>query len=572
VAPSIARALLVRWALAGAVLLPGSVLAQEVPAGDDEASHGFIDRVSKDTDEVDSCPPRPGLDDKTLERRMIDHYERGVVLYEQGDYDGAVREFVTAYCDSPHPSMFYNIGQAYERKLDYEKAVAYLERFILSSEPEAANRRRAEIRVEVLRGLEARIQVATSPPGAEVILSGDTGVTARARANSPEPIQVPKGTYTMRIEAPGRQPIEQRVVAEIGRPYSYYFQLEPVKGTVRVLASPPEARIFLGDRLVGIGSYAETIPIGRYEILVEAEGRPSARRGFEVVPNRPTDLTIELPKKPRSGRWELIAASGLFLGSAAGATVGSLFEQEDSVWLLVALGGTALGFGGAYLGVPSDVSIGTSSYIIGATMIGAFEGIAVAAILSCDELVVEEDPGGPSQAPSLECSDKAMSGATLASATAGGAIAAFTASRLDLDAGDAALINSGALWGTASGLLLWSSFDRDPDIFGPMLLAGLNLGAVVGATLATRSEVSRGRVALIDLAGLGGAVAGFALGEAFDSSSERLSHFTLVGLATGLIAGTYLTRNKDEPRTSVRPAVTSTTSGDGIAVSLGAEF
>jgi hypothetical protein len=552
------------------VLLPGAVLAQEGAAGDDEASHGFIDRVAKGTDEVDSCPPRPGVNDRALERRMIDHYERGVVLYEQGDYDGAVREFVTAYCDSPHPSMFYNIGQAYERKLDYEKAVAYLERFILSSEAEAPNRKRAEIRVEVLRGLEARIQVATSPPGAEVILSGDTGVTARARANSPEPIQVPKGTYTMRIEAPGRQPIEQRVVAEIGRPYSYYFQLEPVKGTVRVLASPPEARIFLGDRLVGIGSYAETIPIGRYQILVESEGRPSKRQSFEVVPNRPTDLNVELERRPRSGRWELVSASGVFLGSAAGATVGSLFEQEETVSSLVALGGTALGFGGAYLGIPSDVSVGTSSYIIGATLIGAGEGLAVASLFACDELV-EEEPGG-GQRTSLECSDKALSGAALASATVGGAQAALTASRLDLDAGDAALINSGALWGTASGLLLWASFDRDPDIFGPMLLAGLNLGAVVGATLAARSEVSRGRIALIDLAGLGGTVAGFALGEAFDSSSERLSHFTLVGLASGLIAGTYLTRNKDEPTTALRPAVTSTTSGDGLAFSLGANF
>ena len=555
---------------------PAEAAEPAEPAEPDEeyGGHGFLDRVSKGTEEVDRCPPRSGVDERTLDDRMLDHYERGVVLYEQGDYEGAVGEFVTAYCDSPHPSMFYNIGQAYERMLDYEKAVAYLERFILASEPDAPNRKRAEIRVEVLRGLEARIQVATSPPGAEVTLSSDTGVTSRARADSDEPIKVSKGTYTMRVEAPGYQPIEQRVVAEIGRPYSYYFQLEPVKGAVRVVASPVEARIFLGDRLVGIGSYAETIPVGRYTLQVEAEGRPTEQRSFEVVAGRTTDLTVELAAKPRSGRWELVAASGLLLGSAGSTVAETLFDQEPGVASLAGLGGLAIGFGGAYLGVPSDLPVGTSSFIIGSSLIGAVEGAAIASLFVCDEEVVTEleEDGSETQRARLDCTGgaDAMAGAAVATATVGAAFAAFSAPRFRLDGGDAAIINSGALWGVSSGLLFWSSFDRDPQIFGPMILAGLNLGVVVGATLAARAEVSRGRMALIDLAGLGGTVAGFAVGQAFDASSERLSHFTIVGLATGLIAGTFLTRSTGGRSTALRPGIGSTLSGDGLAFTLGA--
>jgi hypothetical protein len=539
---------------------------------EEEGGTGWLDRVSKGTEEIEQCRPRTGADDKELKRRKSDHYDRGVVLYEQGDYQGAIREFVTAYCDSPESSMFYNIGQAYERMLDYEKAVAYLERFILESPPEAPNRKRAEIRVDVLRRTPARILVATSPKGAEVTLSSETGVSARARANSDVPIEVRKGTYTIRVVAPGHEPLEQTIVAEIGRPYSYYFQLEPVKSLLRVVASPADARVFLGDRLVGIGGYAERVAVGKYKLVVEAEGRPTQRRDVEVAPGRPSDVSVTLQQRPRSGRWELILASGLLLGSAAGGTVGALFDQEPAVSFLVGVGGLGIGFGGAYLGVPDDIPVGTSSYLIGSTLIGAAEGAAIASLFVCDEKVVTEtdDEGVETSRASLDCDKgtEAINGATLAGAAVGGGFAALTASRLDLSAGDAALINSAGMWGTASGILFWASFDREPSVFGPMILAGLNLGVVVGATLSARSEPSRGRMSLIDLSGLAGTVGGFALGQAFDSADERLAHFALVGMATGLITGTWLTRNTDEPKTTLRPVVTTTPSGDGIAFTL----
>ena len=78
----------------------------DAPDADGYGGTGWLDRVSKGTEEIEQCRPRSGTDDKELKRRKSDHYDRGVVLYEQGDYQGAIREFVTAYCDSPESSMF----------------------------------------------------------------------------------------------------------------------------------------------------------------------------------------------------------------------------------------------------------------------------------------------------------------------------------------------------------------------------------------------------------------------------------------------------------------------------------
>ncbi|HWM84822.1 MAG TPA: PEGA domain-containing protein [Kofleriaceae bacterium] len=555
----------------------GSTTAGRAGAGAAEpgyGTHGFLDRLSKGTDEVERCRPRQGANDQQLIEHAADHYDRGLVLYEQGDYQAAVREFVVAYCDKPHPKMFLNIGQAYERMLDFERAVAYFERFILESDEREPNRKRAAIRVEVLRSLPARILVATVPPGAQVTLSGETGVTAQARANGIDPIEVRKGVYSMRVELAGHEPVVERVVAEIGRPYSYYFRLEPKKGVVRVVATPADSRIFLNDRLAGIGSYLETVPIGRYRLLVESEGRPPSRRTIEVSAGKTTDVSINLADKPRSGRWELILASGLVLGSASGAMADTLFDQESAVTSLIGVGGLGVGFGAAYLGVPTDMPVGYSSYIIGSTLIGAFEGAMITSIFAGDDCFAgtSADENGDGLPDVADCNDEAVGGVALAAGAAGLLFSAVTAPTFNPDGGDAALVNSGAMWGTAAGALFWASFDTDESVLEPMILAGLNLGVVAGAVLARGADVSRGRVALIDLSGLGGTIAGFALGQAFDTNNERLSHFALVGMATGLIAGTWITRNFDEPRVRIQPGVAPTLSGDGATVTLGLHF
>jgi hypothetical protein len=522
------------------------------------------------TDDVDRCAPRIGLDDKELTRRAGDHFNRGVVLYEQGDYEAAITEFVSAYCDKPHPSMLYSVGQSYERLILYEKAVAYFERFIKESAETVPDRKKAEIRVQTLRGLPARILVATAPANAQVTLRNDTGVAARVRADGVHALEVLKGTYEMRIELPGYEPVEKHVVAEIGRPYSYYFQLEPKKGTVRVVATPSDARIFLGDRLVGIGSYVETVPVGEYQVLVEAEGRPSRRRGIEVKPEKTTDLAVDLGQPPKSGRWELVLASGLFLGAAASTVADTLFEQKSSVAAMVGIGGLALGFGGTYLGAPADIPLGTTSYIIGSTIIGAADGAVVASLFAGEGCFTATSTEVDSEG-NESCNDDLIGSGAATGAAAGAIFSSLTASRFDLDAGDAALINSGALWGSLSGLLFWSSFDRDDRVFEPMVLAGLNLGVVVGATVAARAQVSRSRVSIIDLAGLGGLVVGFAVGAGVDTANERLAHTSLVGMATGLIAGTYLTRNYDAPKTTLRPTV-ATTADHGWITGVTASF
>jgi len=529
---------------------PGAARAQSVHRR--EAGSFGEQQVGKTTDEIDRCEPPQQLTEQEADARVEEHYSRGSVLYLQGDYDGAVDEFVAAYCVGHYPSILIDIGKAFERKVEYEKAVAYLERYIVDApEDEEKMREVISYRVEVLRNTPARIRVATVPEGATITLTGPTGIAAQARANAKEPIIVRKGRYQMKLDLPGYESVTQSIVAEIGQPYSYYLQLQPKKGRVRVTAVPDTARIFVDDKLVGVGTYVDTVPVGTYKVVVEAPRRDSATRELEVHADRPTELRVELPSSPRSGRLELIVAATIGGGAFGTTSLSTIFGQDSELSGLAGLLGLGIGFGGGYFGIPDDITVGDSSFLMGSTLIGAAEGGFLASWIAGDP----------------ESQSETVAGVALASGVVGLGFAAATLDRFHFSAGDAALVNSGAMWGATGGALFWSLFDEDQRVGEPLILLGLNLGVLAGGTLASRLDYSRGHVALIDLSGLSGIVAGVALATAFPEddggvSSERLQHFALGGMTLGLISGAYLTRNLGKKSGPGKLAPTLTTASD----------
>ncbi len=504
------------------------------------------------TPEVDNCAPPLGLSEDKIFASASEHYQRGNTLYIQGDYEGAIIEFVAAYCDAPHYEMLKNIAQSYERLVEYEKTVAYLSRYILElPRDQVEEREKMSFRVEVLSNLPAQLRVATVPPRATVTLTGATGVNAREVANDKKRIKVRKGSYEMRIELPGYEPIVETIEVEIGQPYSYYYRLHRKQGGVRIVTQPSTARIFLDQKLVAIGSYVERLPIGEHKITVEAAGREPRSQTIEITTNQTTNLRIELDKQPKSGRRELLIAATLAGGIYGTGAFLTLYGDDSEILTgLSPFAGFGLGFAGAYFGVPDHISVGKSSYIIGASLIGAAEGALLAALIACDNSTKTGADGEIDY--EINCPEEVVASSALIAGIAASLTAAATAESLDLSAGDAALVNSGAMWGSIGSSLFVLAFDSDGRLWTPLILAGMNLGTVAGGLLARRLDLSRGHISLIDLSGLGGMVVGVSLVDVLEPGTrgERLPHFALIGMATGLITGAYLTRDMDDPKSA----------------------
>jgi PEGA domain len=519
--------------------------AQDRGAGPGPAS-------SSGTGEIETCRRPEGLDEREAESRASDHYDRGLRLYEQGDYEAAIEEFVSAYCHSPYYRVLKDIAQSFERMVNYEKAVAYLERYLQETPAEEAEERRVQAaRMEVLRGLPARIRVATVPPGAKITLRNEHGLQAFDRADGEKPIAIPKGSYVMTVEQAGHTTISQPIEVEIGQPYSYYFQLEPQRGTLRVIAAPASARIFIDKRWVAVGTYVGDLPLGRYLVEIEADGHQRMSRPVEIDHAGTMNLTMELQPLPRSGRIELIAAATL--GGASWGSIGSnaIFGKETFLGSAGAALGLGLGFGGAYLGVPHDIEVGDSSYIVGATLVGTVEAALIASLVAQSFSPCAGDSSDEDSLDVSDCNSRIVVGAGAIGSIGGALVATLTAPRIDLDGNDMAMINSGALWGAVTGGLLWAVFDQDRPAGDVLGLTSLNLGILAGITLARRTDYSRSHMGLIDLGGFGGMLLGGLLGSVLSANEEepgdRLPQFALVGMASGLVISSYLTRDMDEP-------------------------
>jgi tetratricopeptide (TPR) repeat protein len=540
----------VRIALVAVVIVVAR-LAQAQPSA--ESSTGFLNKDVLRL-EVDDCSPDANVTKDELLRRGLEYYNRGEILYLQGDYEGAVSELVRSYCEVPFYSLLKDIGQAYERKLEYGKAIAYLERYVLAVPADAQKRdqcsadpqddkRNVLARIHVLEKLPAKIRVQATPADAKITIVQSN--TIKAFGTSGDELVVPGGPYNLVVEHDGYKTTTKEIHAEIGKPYTYFEQLQPILGRLKFRSIPGDARLFLDKRQVGTGAFDSEMPGGRYTISAEAPDHMTASKVIEVLPEKETSITLELYPEPEFGRKQLLLY-GTIGGALSAGLLANATTDNPGIAALSAVGGIGAGFLAVYFGTPKNLALGTSSLTVTSSLVGGVGGGTIAAML---------DRGSNVSFP--------LVGAGLLLGGVGGY---YIADRTRPSSGDSAVINSGALWGTVAGGLFTLSFDPGPQISAGLVLSGLGMGTLGGVLLQRYFTVSRGRAALIDASGVVGIVLGLA-GEnlveqasgTVTKTSERTANYALGGLAAGLILGGILTRSIDDPHLAVTPTINKTT-------------
>jgi tetratricopeptide (TPR) repeat protein len=517
--------------------------------------------------EVDKCRAvDAGQSDDERRKRGAEYYRRGETLYLQGDYLGAVSEFVASYCVIPYYQLLKDIGQCFERSLDYERAIRYYERYVEAVPVDAKRTSQCAVdpqedlenmrsRVRVLRDLRAHIAVQTNPPGAqiELALATEKRIVARAITGQPsaKDIAVPGAAYVMTVSLGGfeRETLDIRV--DIGKPYTYFFNLRRQKGTVVIQATPADARIFVDDKLVGIGRFEGALEAKKYAIATERNGFEPQRREVELRAGELRRVSFELDPKAQFGRRQLIAYA---TGGGAFAT-GALLNafNQTIITSLGGLVGAAGGLAGTMLFL-DEVPLGTSNLAITSSLGGAVLGYASASAFTGNQRVVAPVAG--------------------ASAILGAGLGYYFGDETKVRTGDAALLNSSLLWGTAAGGFFALAFGSPRDISAGLVLSGLAMGGISGGIMMRYFNLSRTRSLLIDIGGLAGILGGLAIagiaypppqdGTGFsDEQKEHFANFALGGMAVGLIGAGLLTRNLDAPKLKLQPTIGSATGVDG---------
>lgn len=101
------------------------------------------------------------------------HFQRGVALYNEADYAGALAEFRRAYEIAPNAAVLYNVGQTQFQLRSYAAALGSFERYVAEAGANADHRTEAQTAIETLRSRVGKIDV-TAPDGAEVLIDDES--------------------------------------------------------------------------------------------------------------------------------------------------------------------------------------------------------------------------------------------------------------------------------------------------------------------------------------------------------------------------------------------------------------
>ncbi|HEX3483171.1 MAG TPA: tetratricopeptide repeat protein [Kofleriaceae bacterium] len=101
------------------------------------------------------------------------HFHRGVALYSEADYRGALTEFKRAYEIAPNANVLYNVGETYYQLQNYAAALAVFERYLTEAGTNAPHRREVEQTLETLRTRVGSVQITTNVPDCEITVDDD---------------------------------------------------------------------------------------------------------------------------------------------------------------------------------------------------------------------------------------------------------------------------------------------------------------------------------------------------------------------------------------------------------------
>lgn len=201
------------------------------------------------------------------------HFQRGITLFDSGDYAGAADAFRAAYATAPDFRVLYNIGQATQRAQHPAAARAAFQRYLAEGESRvpADRRQRVEAALVELDGLVGRLRINVDAPGARVLLDGEAVGTAPLG----EPVLCDPGRRTVRAEKDGASTETAVDVVSAGSGGDTVVTLKLRATQAAALPPPPPAEprrsSYLGPALLGAGGVVTVTAVILDVVVVRSE-------------------------------------------------------------------------------------------------------------------------------------------------------------------------------------------------------------------------------------------------------------------------------------------------------------
>ena len=399
------------------------------------------------------------------------HYETGLQLFYAREHAQALIEFQRAHEVKPRPATLFMMAQCEYLLGQLRQAREHYEAY-LSESPNGEFVEVAKDRITSINRRPATLVINTVPDQVDVrIVSADPPAEGAAPApvvtgQAPNNFSVPRGRWTITVSKTNFQTEKLTVQLSVAETKPLFFKLEPIPARLEVETQPAGATLYVnGNR--ARNPYQQDVAPGHFELIAEAP--PYYKERTEELSLGPGDrqlltgpFALRLTYVQRSGRPELVVASaimGALVGAGAvAAGLGSHLDDTNVSSLGLAFGGALTGAVAGVLVsnniVPNYIADNRGLFVIGGMWIGAAEGALTGMVVRQAMIKATTDTDKPYLGP-------------------------------------------------------YKHADLGAELRGAFLgsLPGLLLGTSAGA-LFTDHAPTYGRVALIQSAALGGAIAG----------------------------------------------------------------
>ncbi len=248
------------------------------------------------------------------------HFQQGVALYKDQNFDGALAEFQGAYAISGEPVVLYDLGLTQKALFRYGEAIETLEKYLSDSAAHGqpiTKARRAEVEqiVAEMKSLLADVTLVVKPPEAAVLVDG-RAVTLGIEGI----VKLAAGSHVVEASAPDHVADRRTLTVVAGTPQTVTLTLAPVPrtGRARVQAAQIGARVAVDGKELGPAPVELDLLAGGHTVEVNAPGFAPGRLELVVAvgQSRTVTVTLEPPRAPAAAlpavfhRWWFWAAVG----------------------------------------------------------------------------------------------------------------------------------------------------------------------------------------------------------------------------------------------------------------------
>jgi hypothetical protein len=243
------------------------------------------------------------------------HFQRGIGLFAEEDYDAALVEFERAYDALPAWPVLYNIGHTQLARRRYADSLRAFERYLEEGGAEVPPERRAEVEhaIGALRDRTGYIVLSVNVDDAEIRIDGE--LVGRSPLEGALALAV--GNHRVEARAPGYDPGEQSVT--LAGQDRLEVNIELVERRVVVTPTDEESHTARTLGIVGLvltGALAATAIVTGVLALQKHEDLETL---LEAMP-----ADVQAVEQARDDQFALALPTDIMIGAAAAIGIASI--------------------------------------------------------------------------------------------------------------------------------------------------------------------------------------------------------------------------------------------------------